>query len=211
MAVNDYALQSIGEARANERSPWSLSAIAPWRPRKNVDEIVMKTFNEAMDALSKNMQRLIVEAEFSHTNLVDLEEKLSTLHDIVSREDLSVSEEKSKLLEELWTKLGGNKQSLKNFNNNLELLKGLSTYRKQAQLHVAATLQTLRAMSEDMEDMRERVAAPDLVGSQVPAEVHMKSIQMGLQRLREGRLRAKRLQEDTVRKVLSIGDSDLEA
>ena len=202
MAVNDYALQSIKSARANEPSPWSLAIWKPARP--NTKEVIMKTFEEAMSVLSANMERLIVEAEHSLHNLNTLEGKLVTLHEVVSREDSSISSAKTELLEELWTKIGGNQKGLRNFDHHLKLLKGLSVYRRQALIHVVAALETLRAMSEDMEDMRERVAAPDLVGSKVPVEVHMKSISMGLERLREGRIRAKHLEEDAVKRVLSM-------
>jgi hypothetical protein len=203
MAVNDYALQSIASARANEPSPWSPRALAIWN-RQNTQEVVTKTFEEAMGVLSAHMDRLIVEAEHNLHNLNTLEERLATLHEVVSREDSSISSAKTELLAELWTRIGGNKKQLQNFDHNLNILKGLSIYRKQALIHVVATLQALRAMSKDMEDMRERVAAPQLVGSSVPVEVHMKSIGMGLERLREGRVRAKNLEEDAIKRVFSM-------
>lgn len=207
MAVNDYALQSIASARENEPSPWSLMSLVSWAaPTQRVDEVVTRTFDEAMSVLSANMERLIVEAEHNLHNLNDLEERLTTLHEVVAREDSSISSAKSDLLEDLWTKFGGNRKSLRNYEHHLLVLKGLGTYRKQALAHVVAALQTLRAMSEDMEDMRERVAAPDLMGATVPVEVHMKSIQTGLERLQEGRIRAKKLEEDAVRKVLLVDD-----
>ncbi|KDR78981.1 hypothetical protein GALMADRAFT_64512 [Galerina marginata CBS 339.88] len=209
MAVNDYALQSIESTRANQPSPWSLSGLVLWKPpRQTINEVVTKTFEEAMDVLSSNMQRLIIEAENNLQNLNALEERLATLHEIISREDSSLSSAKTELLAELWTKLGGNRKTLRNFENHLTLLNGLGEYRKQALVHVVAALQALRAMSEDMEDMRERVAAPNLIGSNVPAEVHMKSIRMGLDRLREGRIRAKKLEDAAVRRVLSLNGSD---
>lgn len=205
MAVNDYALQSIESARANEPSPWSPRALAIWKPaRPSTKEVIRDTFEEAMSVVSANMERIILEAEHSHHNLNALEEKLATLHKIVSREDSSVSSDKAEVLEELWTKLGRNQKKLRNFDHNLNLLKGLNNYRRQARVHVVAALETLRGMSEDIEDMRERVAAPDLVGSKVPVEVHMKSIRMGLERLRERRIGAKRLQEGAVEQALSM-------
>ncbi|KAF5329412.1 hypothetical protein D9619_009147 [Psilocybe cf. subviscida] len=211
MAVNNYAFRTIGEARANEQFPWSLFAVAPWRPQKSAGDIARETFKEAMDVLSNNLQRLIVEAELSNMNLLGLEEKLKTINIILGRDNEHISKKKfefeTNILESLWTMLGGNGEMRRNFDKNLELLKGLSTYRKQAQVHVVATLETLHAMSADMEDMRERVALPDLVGDRVPVEVHMESIQMGLKRLSEGRLKAKRLQEDTVKKAFSAADS----
>jgi len=209
MAVNDYALQSIESARRTEPSSWSLSSLAPWKSKpKDTDDIVRETFEEAMNVLSNNMERLIIEAEANLQNLDDLEERLESLHELVSREDLVMTSANEEFLAELWTKLGGNKKKRRNFDSHLALLKDLGSYRKQALAHVVAALQTLRAMSEDMEDMRERVAAPELMGESVPVEVHMKSIEMGLQRLREGRLKAKRMDEDAMRRVMAINGSD---
>ncbi|KAF9565340.1 hypothetical protein CPC08DRAFT_741049 [Agrocybe pediades] len=203
MAVNDYALHSIEEARANK--PSILSALVPWGPaRKNVNEVVTRTFEEAMDVLSNNMQRLIVEAENSLQNLNNLEERLATIHDIIMREDFALTNEKEDVLAELWTFFGVNNKKLRGFDDHLRMLKELKEYRKQALVHVVAALQTLRGMNEDMEDMRERVAAPDLTGSTVPVEVHMKSIKMGLERMKEGRVRAQRLEEEAIRKEKGI-------
>jgi len=55
-----------------------------------------------------------------------------------------------------------------------------------------------------MEDLRERVAAPELIGSKIPVEVHMKSIRSGLERLKEGRVRSRQLQENAVNRALGI-------
>lgn len=205
MAVNDYALHAIEETQAKAPSQYSLRSLSPWAfGRRSTKEVVTETFGQAMNVLSSNMERLILEAETSLRNLNSLEEHLSTLHEMVSREDSSLSSEKEELLAELWTKLGGNRKTLRGFEKHLILLKDLSGYRKQALVHVVAALQTLQSMSEDMEDLRERVAAPDLVGSQIPVEVHMKSIRNGLERLREGRIRAKHLSEEAMNRVLGI-------
>ena len=205
MAVNDYALHSI-EA-AHSKSPRTISnmyGIMPWRSSRAMDAIVTQTFGEAMNVLSTAMQRLILEAEVNLANLDKLEERLLTLHDIISREDSSLTSEKAELLSELWTKLGWNKKTLRNFDDHLLMLKNLGSYRKQALAHVVAALQSLQSLSSDMEEIRERVAAPELTGSKIPVEVHMKSIRSGLERLKEGRVRAKRLEEDAIRRVLEL-------
>ncbi|EDR08712.1 uncharacterized protein LACBIDRAFT_297203 [Laccaria bicolor S238N-H82] len=203
MAVNDYALHAIEEAQAKAPSRFSLQSLSPWTSaRRSTKEVVAETFGQAMNVLSGNMQRLILEAETSLVNLNSLEERLTTLQEMVTREDSSLSTAKEELLVELWTKLGGNRKTLRGFEKHLILLKDLNVYRKQALVHVVAALQTLQSMSEDMEDLRERVAAPDLVGSQIPVEVHMRSIRNGLERLREGRIRAKHLSEEAMYRVL---------
>ncbi|KAG6905464.1 hypothetical protein DXG01_002543 [Tephrocybe rancida] len=50
---------------------------------------------------------------------------------------------------------------------------------------VVGVLQSLKALNSDMEVMREHVAAPDLTGSRIPIEVHMRNIKAGFQRLQE--------------------------
>jgi len=175
MAVNDYALQQIDAAQKTQ--PFSIHALVPWKsPRKSVDEVVVETFGEAMNFLSTDMERLIIETEANIVALDTLEEQLSTLHGIILREDLALSSEKNDLLAELWTKLGFNQNELRNFNQSLMLLKDLKMYRLQVLARVVAALRTLQAMSADMEDLRERVARPALAGSKIPVDVHMKSI-----------------------------------
>ncbi|KAG6900829.1 hypothetical protein C0993_000148 [Termitomyces sp. T159_Od127] len=204
MAVNDYALQQIEAAHSKPHTIMSMYGLIPWSARKPTYDVVTRTFTEAMGVLSNSLERLVLEAEVNLANLEKLEERLSVLHEMVAREDLALSGARSELLADLWTKLGGNQDKLRNFESHLSLLRNLSSYRKKALAHVVAALQTLNGMSNDMEDIRERVAAPDLIGSKIPIEVHMKSIKTGLERLKEGRVRAKKLEEDTIRRVLGI-------
>jgi len=201
LAVNTYARRTIEEANTKKHSIFS--SLSPWS--KKPKEIVAETFTDAMGVLSANLNRLVLEAESNLANLNSLEEHLDTIHDMVTREDMATTAEKDDLLAELWTTLGGNRKEMRNFNDHLKLLKQVGTFRKKALIHVTAALETLRAMSDDMEDLRERVATPELVGPSIPMEVHIESIQNGIERLQEGRDRAKRTEVDTVKQVLEIG------
>ena len=210
MAVNDYALQKIDAAQKSKHSRL-FAVLIPWKSNeKFINQVVVETFGEAMNILSTDMGRLILEAEANIIALKTLEERLSTLHDIISREDLTLSSEKVDLLAELWTILGFNRKELRNFDQSLLLLKELKTYRQQAFSRVVTALQTLQMMDADMEVIRERVARPAIAGSAIPVEVHMKSIQLGLERLREGRMRAKELDEAAIRRVMSMNGIKIE-
>ncbi|KAJ3869156.1 hypothetical protein EV359DRAFT_76988 [Lentinula novae-zelandiae] len=200
MAVNDYAVNSIAAAQAS--SPSILYSIIPFYSVPSTQEIVLQTFAEAMGVLSTTIERLVVEAEVQLANLERLEERLSMLHELVSREDSTISSAKSELLSELWTKLGRNKRTLRGYDDHLKLLNGLGEYRKQALVHVVSSLQTLRALSDDMEDIRERVSEPELASSHIPVEVHMNSIRIGLQRLKDSRVKAREREEEAIKKVL---------
>jgi hypothetical protein len=201
MAVNDYALRTI---EGMTKAPSWTSSLVPWSSTNAaLLAIVTETFEEAMNVLSINMQRLIMEAETNLVNLNELEERLTTIHELVSREDSSLSSARSELLADLWTRAGGNRKTLRRYNRDLLMLKDLGEYRQQALVHVVTALQMLHSMSGEMEDLRERVAIPSLVGSRIPVEVHMRSIESGLERLKEGRIRAKTFREDMKQKLLT--------
>ncbi|KAI0325453.1 hypothetical protein GY45DRAFT_1330264 [Cubamyces sp. BRFM 1775] len=203
MAVNDYALRTI-ESAQNEpksllRAVWPFPS-APSRSR----DVVVQAFRDSMDVHATEMRRLVLELAVSEANLERLDTHLVALHELCTRENITLSAAREDLLSELWTLLGGNRKRLRGMDFNLELLRELGEYRKRAAAHVAAAKQTLQAMSEDMEDLRERVAAPDVVGDRIPVEVHMKSIQSGLERLKEDRIRARQREDELVRKILSV-------
>ncbi|KAA1477180.1 hypothetical protein DENSPDRAFT_828456 [Dentipellis sp. KUC8613] len=202
MAVNDYALHAI-EAANSKSSALSLRKLWPFAPDEAATaQIVTKTFSDAMDTLSVNMERLILEAEVSLSNLEKLEQRLSTIHELVAREDKTLSTAKEDLLASLWTILGGNRRELKRFEHHLSLLANVGGYRERALAHVVAALQTLQGMSSDMEELRARVAAPELVGTHIPVEVHMRSIRAGLDRLQDRRVRAQQREEDITDRVV---------
>ncbi|KAG1843810.1 hypothetical protein DFJ58DRAFT_35307 [Suillus subalutaceus] len=205
MAVNGYAMRTIQEAEKNAPQPYSLMALIPFNTGPTTQEVIVDTFTTAMDTFSVAIQRLILEAEISLHNLEILEQDLSAVREVVLREDVDVTAEKSELLASLWTTLGRNRRALRDTDRRLDLLKDLVDYRKRAQAHVVAALQTLNSMSEDMEDLRERVAAPELVDGRIPLHVHIESIQSGLQRLQDGRVRAKEREEEVMRNVLGLG------
>ncbi|KIK55146.1 hypothetical protein GYMLUDRAFT_48098 [Collybiopsis luxurians FD-317 M1] len=200
LAVNDYAVNAIAAAQAS--SPSLFQSLIPFRSGPSTNEIVLRTFVDAMSVLSNTIEKLIVEAEVQLLNLEQLEERLVVLNEQISREDSSISSAKSELLSELWTILGGNRKTLRRYDSHLKLLNGLGEYRKRALAHVVFALQTLRALSDEMEDIRERVSEPELAGSQIPVEVHMKSIQHGLQRLKDSRVKAKEREEEALKSVL---------
>ena len=93
-----------------------------------------------------------------------------------------------------------------NLDGHLYVLRNIGQYRTRALAHVAAAMSTLQSMSEDMEDLRERVAAPELVGDRIPVEVHMRSIKAGLDRLSEKRYQVKEREQATIKEILGSED-----
>ncbi|OJT02448.1 hypothetical protein TRAPUB_7015 [Trametes pubescens] len=202
MAINDYALRTIEGAQDEPKSV--LQVIWPFAspPSPPSQDLVVAAFRDSMDVHAAEMRRLVLELDVSEKNLDRLDVHLGALHDLCTRENVGLTTVREDLLAELWTILGGNKRRLRGIDGNLELLRDLGEYRKRAAAHVAAAKQTIMAMGEDMEDLRERVAAPDIVGDRIPVEVHMRSIQSGLERLKEDRIKAREREEQLMNRIL---------
>ncbi|KIY52260.1 hypothetical protein FISHEDRAFT_56016 [Fistulina hepatica ATCC 64428] len=179
----EHARDSIQAARGSQ-SLW-----VPWSSQPN-GEIVVTRFREMMDFVSERLRQLIRQAEEDIVSIDALDQQLREIHDIARREDGALTEEKEAVLADLWTFLGGNRHRLRSFDRRASLLKELGTYRKAALVQITSALYTLRTLSSDMEVIRER-ATTQLSESPIPIEVHIKSIQMGLNRLTDSRVRAR--------------------
>ena len=179
--------------------PFSLSTNNPTKAA------VMETFLMSMDNIVSQVVRLREEAEISMDHLMRLEEHLIVLHEITHRDNKQLKAAQEEVLAELWTWLGANRVQLRKMNLDLDLLRNVDRYRKKALAHVVATLQTLHTLDADMEELRTRVAAPDLLGDKIPIEVHIKSIKAGVERLKEGQMRASLKQGEAVARILEVG------
>ncbi|KAF8581128.1 hypothetical protein K439DRAFT_1355017 [Ramaria rubella] len=204
IAVNDYALRQIEIAVSANSSPgfWQ-NTIVPFFSRRDSLDVLTTSFTEAMIVLEAELHTLIMAAEASLHDLDSLEELLRVLYTIVAREDASLSTSKQELLSNLWTILGGNRAAIRSYDSHLKLLGGLAEYRRQALAHVVGALQTLQAMSAELENLRDRVSRPVLSGDIIPLEVHVRSIRGGLNSLTEGRLKAKKIEGARYAKLVS--------
>ena len=201
--LNDYALQTIEASKAPlslmaRVLPFSLSNSNPTK------EAVIEAFLMSMENIATHMVRLRDEAETSMGHLMRLEEHLMVLHEVTHRDNKELTAAQEDVLAELWTWLGGNRGKLRKMDLNLGLLKNVERYRRKALAHIVATLQTLHTLDADMEEMRTRVAAPEIVGDKIPIEVHIKSIKAGVERLKEGQMKASLREGESIAKILEL-------
>ena len=207
MAVNDHVLHTIESAQAQPNESVLLRALKhPFRPiaEPPTETALLDGFRASLDKHADELAKLVLELAASTANLDALDTQLSALHELCAREDLAISAARDALLSDLWTILGGNRDRLRSFETNLDLLKHLGEYRRRAAAHVAAAAQTVQAMGEEMEELRERVAAPDLTGDRIPIEVHMRSIRSGMERIQEQRIKARDREELLMNRILGI-------
>jgi hypothetical protein len=73
--------------------------------------------------------------------------------------------------------------------------------------HVSGTILRLQAIAAGLEDLRERVGSPELLRDRVdiPLSVHIENIELGVERLEEGRKAARKVEDEQIRKTLERG------
>ena len=172
--------------------------------RNPTEEALAEMFNMLMDDTSNHIARLREEAETSEGYLLRLQENLMVLREVTHRNTEELKAEREALTE-FWHWWGTNadiNSGVKKMDLNLDLLKNVENYKKKALAHVAVTLETLHTLDADMEVLRTRVAAPDIVGDKIPIEVHIMNIKAGVDRLKEGQMRANLGYGENVAKLL---------
>lgn len=179
----------------------------PFTKARLLDQYLVHT-----NLISAEISSLIDEAQALLLLLQNLEDRLEVIHSISFQSQQNAQISKDEILSHLWTLLGGNRAQLSKYNGHLHLLRQVGQYRSQAFAHVSGTILKLQAMGAELEELRTRVDAAGLESGvkgskEVPLEVHIESIRLGVERLEEGRQRAREVEKGYVRRVLDVSES----
>jgi hypothetical protein len=178
--------------------------LAPFQPIKFTESLLLDQYIKHTQIVEEEIHKLIDEAQALLMVLNNLEDRLDVIHGIVTRDGHQAKAQKDEILSELWTMVGGNRGKLSKANRQLNLLQQVGLYRKSAYGHVSGTILKLQAIGAGLEDLRERVGAPELLRDRVniPLSVHIENIQRGVERLEEGRQNARKAESETIRQTL---------
>lgn len=163
-----------------------------------------RIFDHYVEHVGKNKETitsLIQQAQALLVVLTNLDERLDTIYSITINDDQSISKSQDELLSQLWTKLGGNAASVKSNAKSLNLLQNISAYRRKALIHVSTTLLKLQEIQAELENLREGVAAPEILGWRqgLPIAYHVDIIEKGVESLRRARGDHRRLEHEQLR------------
>lgn len=125
-------------------------------------------------------------------HLTRFEDHLSVLHKMIHQEEIVA---RGDAPAKMWTWSSVNKGKFK------EVLKDMDKYRQQVLPRLVGTSQTLHTMIVEMEELRRKVAAPDVVRGCGHAEIQVTSIEMSVERLRLWLSRYKERQEENIARV----------
>jgi len=207
LSVLDGAVEKQNSQGAVERF-LANTVFSPFQNTQWSEELLLQQYLRHTGAVEEQIQSLILEAQSLLAILQNLEDRIEVIYSIAKRDGISVKDSRDKLFLELWTWLGGNRSSVKKHDEQLDLLGQLDVYRKTAWAHVTGTLLKLQSIAADLEDLRDRVAAPDLLATRndIPLRMHIENIQLGLDRLESQRMKVKGIEAQTQRRVLDRGD-----
>lgn len=189
----------------------NLNLFAPFQPTALSRDILLDQYLRHTSAVEDQINALITEAQALLNILDNLDARLDVIASIALRDDARVSENRDELFAYLWTKLGGNRSSVAKLTSQLTLLKEVGNYRRLAWAHVTTTIVKLQSIRDNLEDLRERVAMPEVVGTdQVPLEVHIGAINLGIERLETQRDESRRVERENYARILAKGEEALE-
>jgi hypothetical protein len=175
--------------------------LAPFQPLKFTEDALLDQYVQHARIVEDEIHRLIAEAQALLLILTNLEDRLDVIHGIALRDGGHANRGRDDVLALLWTQLGGNRDKLGKFDAQLRLLQQVNQHRQSALAHVTGTIVRLQAMGAELEELRERVGAPALLRehADIPLRVHIENIQMGVERLEQGRERSKETESEVMR------------
>ncbi|KAF2676999.1 hypothetical protein K458DRAFT_396432 [Lentithecium fluviatile CBS 122367] len=218
ISTNRWTLTVLDGIAAGEASTGSLvrmlSYIVPFgalqSSPESMQERIFDQYTQHVSKVKDGIDVLIQQSLALLALLTNLENRLDIIAEIAIRDDLIVSRDRDELLSLLWTKLGGNRSSKKAFADSLTLLRQVQDYRKSAVQHVSATLLKLQEIAAELENLREGVAAPEVLGfgGDVPLQFHIEVVGRSIERLRDARGETLAIEREAVRRGLSEDGSE---
>jgi hypothetical protein len=177
-------------------------------PPPSLQQRVFDQYVLHIAANKEEIEGLIEKAQALLEILNNLDGRLSTIFEIATHDDQTITKSQEELLSSLWTMLGGNRSNVKANAASLNLLQNINVYRRKAVVHVSETLLKLLEIQSELENLRESVAAPEILGfrKDVPLKYHVDYIGMGTERLAAARGEQLRVEGETHKRLLRGGD-----
>ena len=196
------------EARDVERgavmSFFSDTLFAPFQPLRYSENAALQQYMRHTRTVEDEIARLVTEAQAVLQVLQNLEDRLDVIHGIAVHDQETAQLSRDDILAQLWTKLGGNAETLGKLHSKLDLLDHVNQHRQSAFAHVGGMIVRLQEIAAGLEDLRERVGGVDVVGGRmgVPLSVIIEIVELGVQSLQDARLRTRGVEGSAVRKIL---------
>ncbi|KAI0126371.1 hypothetical protein BJ170DRAFT_403595 [Xylariales sp. AK1849] len=193
------------EANNNLLSRWGNWVFSPFQPAIFDERMLLDKYVEHTALVSDKIANLIVEAQGVLRVLNQAENHLQLINEHVVRSNNDVKEKQSEVFWTLWTLVGANTRRLHNLKAQLGLLRLVEAQRTSAVDQLVGLVHDLGDIQTKLSDLRDRVAAPELVADQssIPLSVHIETINAGVERLESARSRIRAEENDRIHQALN--------
>ncbi|KAJ4358309.1 uncharacterized protein N0V89_002891 [Didymosphaeria variabile] len=215
ISTNRWTLQVLEGIAAGEANRGALSvalsymnpAAMLYGPPETLDQLIFAQYVKHVAKLKDDITSLIHFSESLIKVLNNLDNHLDIIADIAHRDDHHLTRDREELLAQLWSMLGGNRSSKAANAASLQLLHDVRRYRSLAVQHVSATLLKLQEIRSGLDNLRDGVAAPELVGyrEDIPLQWHIDVVSRSVERLRDARGESMAIERDNIRKGMREG------
>ncbi|KAF1971650.1 hypothetical protein BU23DRAFT_555825 [Bimuria novae-zelandiae CBS 107.79] len=215
ISTNKWTLTVLNGISSSEATKSSLSdALAHMNvfsvfsgPPETLQQRIFAQYVNHVAKTKDDIAGLITFSESLIMLLNNLDARLDIIAEIAMRDDNRVMRDRDELLAHLWSKLGGNRSSKAANRASLQLLRDVLRYRANAVQLVSATLLKLREISQGLENVRDGIAAPEVVGyrEDYPLQWHIDVVSRSVERLRDARGEAMAIEREVMHKGMSDG------
>ncbi|EAT78443.2 hypothetical protein SNOG_14206 [Parastagonospora nodorum SN15] len=174
-------------------------------PKRSLEQRIYDQYIAHVTKNREEIASLISAAQALLMVLTNMDARLDTIFSLAVNDDATISRNHDELLSHLWTKLGGNKASVKSNVKSLTLLRDVSSYRKRALTHVSQTLVKLQEIQSELEVLHDDVGRPELLGWEGEGGLvfQMGVIDSTVERLRRARGESLRVEGEGVRRRIN--------
>jgi len=193
-------------------SEWTSWVFSPFQPAVFSERSLLDKYIEHTALVSDKIAQLLLEAQDVLRTLSKAEDHLGIIYNFVTRTQNSVQGQKDEILWTLWTLIGVNSKRLHNLNAQLSMLRRVNGQRVEAVNQVTELVVELRKIQAGLNNLRDRVAEPELVRDRVDValSVHIETINRGVERLDAARSRIREVENERIQDVLARGGKDPE-
>lgn len=195
-----------GQGLLSDFTAWVFS---PFQPATFSERNLLDKYVEHTALVGDKIADLIIEAQAVLKTLNQAENHLSIIYDFVTRTQESVQSRKDDVLWTIWTLVGANYRRISKLNSQLSLLGRVDSQRNDAVKQVSELLVELEKIQAGLEDLRDRVAEPEVAAASpkgpMPLSVHIETIDRGVERLEHARSRIRAIENDRIHEVLARG------
>jgi len=231
ISINRWTSRYIDSLAASRAEAAGGSAVArftgwvfsPFAPAVFDERILLDKYIEHTSMVSDKIATLILEAQANLRLLAQAENNLGTIKEHVVRSEQDVHQEKDSVLWTLWTVVGANRPQLNRLNSQLDLLRQVERQRTSAVAQLVTLVHDLGDIQTKLSDLRDRVAAPEVVedglpelggmgggrgAGRVPLSVHIETINAGVDRLEGARSRIRAEENERLQRALARARDD---